>query len=210
MAGTIRTLSALDALLDDNTSGDIGFQDAKDLLHSVYNAGRQAHYVPAAAWEPTITNGCSTHAKYEGTADQPNITVLDFAAGADEACQYEIALGDSWDLLTVSFEVYWTSATATSGNVIWGLQGVSISNDQVFDIAYGTAQTVTDSPTVTVYEIYRSSESSAITIGNTPADGDLSFFRLYRNGANASDTMTGDARFIGAKIFFTTDAPNDL
>lgn len=40
MADTLRTLSALQALLADNTTGDISAQDLRDLLVSVYPTGR--------------------------------------------------------------------------------------------------------------------------------------------------------------------------
>jgi len=54
-----------------------------------------------------------------------------------------------------------------------------------------------------------SSESSAITIAGTPADDDICFFQLYRDAADGSDDFTGDARVLGIKLFYTTDAAND-
>ena len=42
MADTVRTLSALQTLLADNTAGDIGAQDIRDFLVSVYPYGRPA------------------------------------------------------------------------------------------------------------------------------------------------------------------------
>jgi len=48
-----------------------------------------------------------------------------------------------------------------------------------------------------------------MTIKDTPADDDLTFFQLYRNAADGSDTFTGDARVMGIKLFYTTDLAND-
>jgi hypothetical protein len=53
------------------------------------------------------------------------------------------------------------------------------------------------------------SVSSAMTIAGSPADDDICFFQLYRDAADGSDTFTGDARLLGIKLFFTTDAAND-
>ena len=58
-------------------------------------------------------------------------------------------------------------------------------------------------------ELNVSEESDALTVGGTPADGDLCFFRIYRDVSNANDDMAGDARLHGVKIYFTTDAAND-
>ena len=51
--------------------------------------------------------------------------------------------------------------------------------------------------------------SGAVTIGGSPADDDYKFFQLYRDAADCSDTFTGDARVLGIKLFYTTDAAND-
>ena len=52
-------------------------------------------------------------------------------------------------------------------------------------------------------------DSGAVTIAGSPADDDLTFFQLYRDAADGSDTFTGDARLMGIKLFYTTDAAND-
>ena len=54
-----------------------------------------------------------------------------------------------------------------------------------------------------------SAVSGAVTIGGSPADDDYTFFQLYRDAADGSDTFTGDARVLGIKLFYTTDAAND-
>jgi hypothetical protein len=51
--------------------------------------------------------------------------------------------------------------------------------------------------------------SGAVTIGGSPADDDQTFFQLYRDAADGSDDFTGDARVLGIKLFYTTDAAND-
>ena len=58
-------------------------------------------------------------------------------------------------------------------------------------------------------ELLVTAESGAVTIGGTPADDDLTYFRVFRDVSDSNDTMAGDARLHGVKIFFTTDAAND-
>ena len=52
-------------------------------------------------------------------------------------------------------------------------------------------------------------ESSALTIGGTPAVNDICYFKIFRDVSDSNDDMAEDARLIGIKIFFTTDAAND-
>jgi hypothetical protein len=76
-------------------------------------------------------------------------------------------------------------------------------------VAWGTPIVVTDDALGTANDVYITSESSAVTIGGTPAEADVVFFRLFRDVSDANDDMTQDARLIGIKIFFTTNAGND-
>jgi hypothetical protein len=57
--------------------------------------------------------------------------------------------------------------------------------------------------------VYVTAESGAVTIGGTPADDDLIFFRVSRDVSDANDDMTEDARLIGIKLFYTTDNYTD-
>ena len=60
----------------------------------------------------------------------------------------------------------------------------------------------------TVEDQQVTSVSSALTIKNAAVDTQT-YFQVQRNAASGSDTFTGDARLLGIKIFFTTDAAND-
>ena len=48
-----------------------------------------------------------------------------------------------------------------------------------------------------------------MTVAGSPAAGEQTYFQLYRDAADGSDTFTGESRVLGIKIFFTTDAAND-
>jgi hypothetical protein len=53
-----------------------------------------------------------------------------------------------------------------------------------------------------------SSLSGNVTIAGAAVDT-TTFFRIYRDVSDGNDDMAGDARLIGVKLFFTTDAEND-
>ena len=139
----------------------------------------------------------------------PEEFLLDYDASTAEYAQFAIAMPKSWNLGTVTFQYFWAPSNTNTGNCIMGLQGVSVSNDDTADVVFGTAQEVTDAGGGAVEDVLVSSVSSAMTIAGTPADDDLTFFQLYRDAADGSDTFTGDARLLGIKLFYTTDAAND-
>ena len=87
------------------------------------------------------------------------------------------------------------------------VDAVAMNDNETIDVAYGTAIVVTDNAQGAVEELLVSAESGAVTIAGTPADNDLTYFRIGRDVSG--DAMDGDARLHGIKIFFTTDALND-
>jgi len=172
-------------------------------------AGKQTIWIPAAAITPTASNGCATRTQIETTAGRPDMDVLDFDDGTDEHAQFSVAFPKSWNLGTVTFQAFWTSTATDTDGVAWGLQGVACSNDGTIDVAYGTAVVVTDDNVSAAEDLLVTAESGAITIAGTPADDDLCYFRVFRDVSDGNDDMAEDARLIGIKLFFTTDALND-
>jgi hypothetical protein len=171
-------------------------------------AGKETIFVPAQAMFGTTTNGAAAEA-VETTATRPELKVLDFDASTAEYAQFSIAMPKSWNLGTVTFQAFWTPSTTNTGNCIFGLQGVSCTEGDTADVVFGTAQEVTDAGIGTVEDVQMTAVSSDMTIAGSPADDDYTFFQVYRDAADGSDTFTGDARLLGIKLFYTTDAAND-
>jgi len=171
-------------------------------------AGTETIWVPAQAMFGTTTNGADAQA-VETTATRPELKVLDFDASTAEYAQFSIAMPKSWNLGTVTYQVFWSPGNTNTDNCIFGLQGVSCTEGDTADVVFGTAQEVTDAGIGTVEDVQMTSVSSAMTIAGSPADDDYTFFQLYRDAADGSDTFTGDARVLGIKLFYTTDAAND-
>lgn len=170
--------------------------------------GQHTIWVPAAAMIARTTNGAAYQEEELATNDVMLIG-WNFDKDTDEAVQFSVQMPKSWDEGTVVAQVVWTTAdTAGTGNVVWGVQGVAISDDDALDVAMGTAQVVTDG-FLADKDAHVTSETSAITIGGTPAAEDLVVFQVYRDADNGSDTYTQDAKLVGVKIHYTTDADTD-
>ena len=171
-------------------------------------AGTETMWVPASAMYAATTNGASAE-QIETTALRPDMKVMDFADTADDHAQFSVAMPKSWNLGTVTYQVFWTPSTTNTGNCIFGLQGVACGDSDTIDVAYGTAVTVTDAGIGTIEDQQVSAASSAVTIAGSPADDQQTYFQLYRDANAGGDTYTGVARVLGVKIFYTTDAAND-
>ena len=189
-----------------NTKRDT-VQGVIDLVHGA-TVGKQTIWIPALAMRPTDSNGCASITSVETTAGRPDLHVLDFDKDADEAAQFQICFPKSWNLGTITYQVWWCGIAATTG-VAWGLQGLGVNDNETIDAAYGSIVIVTDDAQGAVEEVLKTDESSAVTIAGTPADDDICFFRIFRDVSDGNDDMAGDARLLGVKLFFTTDAEND-
>jgi len=171
-------------------------------------AGKESIYVPATAMYPSTTNPCSDLTQVETTALRPDLKVLDFAAAADDFAQFSVAFPKSWNEGTVTFQPFWTVTGTDSGTVAWQLAGVAITNDESINTAFGTQVATTALAfSTTSNDLMVSAESGAVTIAGSPAAADMCFFQINRD--TSADSQTGDARLLGVKLLFTTDAAND-
>jgi len=175
---------------------------------SVKVAGKETIYVPAVAMYASTTNGCAGPEQVETTALRPDLKVLDFAADADDFAQFAVAMPKSWNEGTVTFQPFWTVTGTNTGTVAWQLAGIAVSNDDTINTAFGTQVATTALAfSGTSNDLMVSAESGAVTIAGSPAANDMCFFQINRD--TSADDQTGNARLLGVKIFFTTDAAND-
>lgn len=116
-----------------------------------------------------------------------------FDAAALENLYYEFVIRN-YGSGNLTLTIQW-GAAATTGNVIFGAQIGCITGGTdtgaVSAKTYATANTVTAAARANANSL----NTSTITISNLDsiASGDLVFLRFYRDGANGSDTMAGDA-----------------
>jgi|ETNvirenome_6_85_1030632.scaffolds.fasta_scaffold09886_2 hypothetical protein len=189
-------------------SGVIQAEDGTGTVAAVKIAGKETIWIPAQAMYGSETNGADAQ-QVETTATRPDLKVLDFDASTAEYAQFAIAMPKTWNLGTVTYQVFWTPSNTNTDDCIFGLQGVSCTEGDTADVVFGTAVEVTDAGIGTVEDVQMTAESGAVTIAGSPADNDQTFFQLYRDAADGSDDFTGDARVLGIKLFYTTDSAND-
>lgn len=195
-----------DATADYTITRDASTGLPKKALLQHVGIGKQTVWIPAAAMTARTTNGAASGTT-ESTTNKVMNKVLDFDQTTQEFAQFTVAFPKGWNEGTVTFIPYWTAASS-SGGVTWGLAGVAVSDDDVIDAAFGTAQTSADTLIATT-DVHVGPESSAITIAGTPAAGDIVYFQVNRTVADANDTLAADARLIGIKLIYTIDSNVD-
>lgn len=171
----------------------------------VATGGKFTIPINASAMTSRTTNGAAAGSS-ESTTNKIMVVTFDFDQSTDEFVQFMLPMPKSWNESTVTARFYWTAAA--TGNVVWGIQAVAISDDDPVDAAFGTAVTVTDGVTA-ANDLMITAETGAVTIGGTPAEGDLVVFQVYRDADNGSDTVAADAKLLSLKLFITTNAADD-
>ncbi len=189
--------------------GGLGWVNAKNGFKldgvSISPIGRQTIAVPASAMLPRLSAGAGTSLT-ETSGNKIVLATLDFDPASSEYAQLVVPMPKGWNESTVSAQFVWT-ASAT-GNVVWLLNAVALSDDDPADAAVGSAQSVTDGVTA-AGDIMISAETAAATIGGTPTEGDLVVFQVGRDAAIAGDTCAVDARLIALRLYYTTSAATD-
>ena len=204
-SGTITITDGADGNINIERNGNVFVQAGGS---AVKVAGKETIWIPASAMYGSTTNPADAQ-QVETTATRPDMKVLDFDKDTDQFAQFSVAFPKSWNEGTITYQVYWTPASTNTGDCIFGLQGVSCGDNDTIDVAFGTAVTVTDAGIGTVEDQQVSAESGAVTIAGSPAVDQLTYFQLFRDANAGGDTFTADARVLGVKLFFTTDAAND-
>ena len=224
-AATLTTSGAHDLVLDTNSgtnSGTITITDGTDGNiniapngngvaqvggSAIKVAGKESIWVPAVAMYPNSTNGCAGIAQVE-LSNGPEIRTLDFDKDSDEFAQFAIAFPKSWNEGTITFQAYFTADSTNTGTVSWGLSGVSCADNDTINVAFGTQVAPTaKAHSGTANDLDVTAESGAVTIAGSPSTDEEVFFQISRDVSE--DSLTADAKLLGVKIFFTTDAAND-
>jgi hypothetical protein len=200
-AGTVKRMDV--SLIADAIDGDGIDVSSGTLVNAAI--GKQSMWIPATAMYPTNTGGCAAIALTETTAGRPDMYTLDFDASSDENAQFSVAMPSFWNEGTITYQVYWTTTATDTDGVAWSLSGVVCSDNDTIDVAFGTAVVVTDDALGAAEDLCVTAESGAVTLGGSPAAGDLAYFNIERDVSDANDDMTEDAKLIGIKLFYTVD-----
>ena len=170
-------------------------------------AGKETIFVPASAMYPNSTNGCGDIDQTE-LSNGPELKFLPFDKDSDEFAQFAVCFPKSWNEGTVTFQAFFTADSTNTGTVSWALNGVAIADNDSINTAFGTAVAPTaKAHSGTANDLDVTAESGAVTIAGSPSTDEQVFFQIQRDVSE--DSLTADAKLLGIKLFFTTDAAND-
>jgi hypothetical protein len=175
----------------------------------VLKVGLHSLWIPASAMQARTTNGAAAGTG-ETATNKVMRSTLDFDAATAEYAQFSFRAPKSWNEASTftAYFVWSHPATTTNFAAVWGIRALALSNDDSLETAFGSGVTITDTGGTTD-DIYHSDVTGAITPSNTPAEGDLLIFEVYRDAAAGGDTLAVDARLHGVMLRYTIDAATD-
>ena len=157
----------------------------------------------AAEFTTRTTNGMTAGSEEYATNDMmSNYFLADKTT--NEAVQIRKAMPDEWNRGTIKAKFFWTTGAAAN-DVIFGLRAAALTNDDALDGSWGTGIEVTDT-VLAADDLHVTAATAAITVGGSPALGDLILFEVYRNAAAGGDTLDADAKFLGVQIQYQENA----
>jgi hypothetical protein len=162
-------------------------------------------YIDAGAMIPCTTNGALAGTKEYGTNDI-DIDYFAFDGGAtEERVQFKVQMPPNWNLGTIKAKFLWSSDTgSTAGDTVeFGIKAGALSDNDTIDAALGAAQVITDTLLAdNGTKLQITAATPAITVGGSPALGDMTVFEVYRN-TDGTDDMAEDAWLMGVELQIT-------
>ncbi len=151
----------------------------------------------SSLWDLPTANAAAP-ACITGTNTQKG--VLDFDAATAESAQTHLMLPSDFSASgNLDVVIKWVAA-ATTGSVVWAVQTICVADAETDDPSWNTASTVTDAAKGTTLQTNDATITNVTKTGC--AAGELMHLKIYRDAANGSDDMTGDARLIGIEVTY--------
>jgi hypothetical protein len=189
--------------------GGTGASTASGALSNLGVTGTQMIYVPATIMRPAVTSGCGTLATVATSAGCPDMQSLPFDPSSITYAEFEVAMPEKWNRGTITPKVIWGhGSTTVVFDVIWQMDAVAVGDGDALPSApYGSAELVvaTGGSTNTIFI----DSIPALTVGGSPQSGDTVCFRIARVGSGGSDTLAVNARLLGVRLYYTSNAGND-
>jgi hypothetical protein len=132
----------------------------------------------------------------------PLSSTFDYDASNKEYVDFKTVLPSNYNGSTINATVYWTAARGGNGrSVVWEVKGAVLTNNRFVNPAFGSGETVTDAHQTG--SLLTTDATGTITLsGSTIAAGNPVIIRVSRLPADASDTMSIDAKLLGIKLSF--------
>lgn len=156
-------------------------------------------YLTPEGSSPTATIFATLDIETGGSTPNEAVSILDFDTTTVEYVDFKLVLPDSYSGGGLTCKLWWSAATATTGNVIWGA-AVRYMADDTDDIDSSHTYDYNDSAaTAAPGAVGRIVDSSITFTDGADMDswvvGATAIFRIRRSVGDAGDTMAGDACF---------------
>ena len=160
-------------------------------------------YIDAGAMVPCTTNGALAGTYEYGTHDLDHDYYAFDTGATKERVQFKSPMPEDWDRGTVKAKFYWSSATSSTANDTceWGVKAQAFSNSDANDAAFADAgEVISDVLLADNGEDAQLSDATpAVTVGGTPALGDMVVWEFWRN-TDGTDNMAEDGWLKGVII----------
>lgn len=123
---------------------------------------------------------------------------LEFDDSATHAVHRDFHLPADW-AGNIDLRLFWNTP-ATSGNVCWQIQTAFVADGATIDPAYNAAQKITDAAVGTTNRYNVATQTSIIVSG--AAAGSRMSLKIFRDPADAADTLGDAARLLGAELTY--------
>lgn len=173
------------------------------LADHAITGGETGRWISGGSLLSSFTSGATGPvAATESSTNKVNRIVMQFTnSGAKEYGEFGMRLPEQFESAhTVTATFFWSAPGTGTESVVWGAQGLALTDGDAIDTAYGTAQEVTDAHTASADNLRISDATAAITIAGTPAAGKWVTFRFYRDSSNGSDTLAQTCDLIGVYV----------
>lgn len=145
---------------------------------------------------PPATLYATLDVRAGGSTPVESFMVYDFDSATVEYMDFLCRLGEDYDGGGLTFTIYWSATSATTGDVVWGI-GIRRIADDAEDVD-GSHTYDYNSVTATTASATGEVDYAAITFTDGAdmdswAAGELAMVRIKRTASDGGDTMTGDA-----------------
>lgn len=167
-------------------------------LISPEHAGKRSVWIPAQGFAPLdLTNVVGETIN----SVHPTLTFID---AADDYAVINIEMPKDYNGGNLNFYIWWIPAVTGTNAVVWEAAVDMLADGEAFS-AFDDTDTVIDAAQNSITEVLR---SGVITLTPTWVNNDIMVLRVGRLGTNGSDTLAGTANFVGVKMEYTTNKPN--
>lgn len=130
-----------------------------------------------------------------------------FADGASNEVNFYWVFPKSWDKNNIFYQIYWQASTSSTNSVVWGFSADSFGDSEALPPTFAVEASLPDANNGNLRLNVTGENSYAVQ--HSPANSEMIFFRVRRNGGDGSDTLGTSATLIGVRISYVVNALND-